>query len=381
MTPHDARRTIRSVEKTATETARAMRPVVAGFARAVVLCIAVWLGAFDSARADTQVFEGTNAPVVRINIRAGDLTVRTWDRQAVAIDADPSVTIDRRKTQQSGQGVPLAMPVLGRADLAGAPSLPAESFVSAPMAPGSHDVVIVKSTGANRTPVVVTVPNDAAFVFARVGNGKLDVDDYRGGTLIAIARNGPMLLSGVGGTVFAQSWHGPIVARGSTFERVRARALGGNVTFEHCTAQQIEATTYSGTIVYDGGSFAPGLARFESIRGNVAIGASGNVQYGAHTTGEGRVYTNFESRAAVDTRNGQTSAVVGSGGPVVTATTQGGNVFLYDGSLRSRGSLPPEWQPALETLQRPAATRPLALPRQQQRFVPPPAFRRFRNFR
>ena len=146
-------------------------------------------------------------------------------------------------------------------------------------------------------------------MFAHVGNGKLDVDGYHGGTLIAMTRIGAVTLSNLGGTVFAQTFRGPIVARASTFDRVRARSLFGNVTFERCNVRQIEATTVAGSIVYDRGSFAPGLARFESIDGNVAIGASGNVQYGAHAMGDGRVYTNFTGRVSVDARNGQTSAI------------------------------------------------------------------------
>ncbi|MBD5634689.1 MAG: hypothetical protein IAI49_09445, partial [Candidatus Eremiobacteraeota bacterium] len=112
--------------------------------------------------------------------------------------------------------------------------------------------------------------------------------------------------------------------------------------------------------------------------GNVAIGASGNVQYGAPASGAGRVVSNFSGRVQIDARNGETSALVGDGGPVVTATTGRGSVFLYDGSLRNRPQLPPEWQPAVETLQRPARGRPADTNR--QRYVPP-AFRRFPNLR
>jgi hypothetical protein len=106
--------------------------------------------------------------------------------------------------------------------------------------------------------------------------------------------------------------------------------------------------------VYDGGSFQPGLAHFESTRGDVAVGASGGVQLGGHTAGEGRVYTNFQHPANVEGHNGEASATIGGGGPVVTATSQTGNVYFYDGSLRTRQNLPAQWQSPVAALRAPA---------------------------
>jgi hypothetical protein len=374
------RRTLANVDETGTATARMLRPALAGIVRCLLFCSLAILGQALPARADEEILENTAAPIVRIVIGEGDVTVRTWDREAISVDGDPSLTIERHPTQQSGRAVPIAIPAIALPGDDGALALPPESFVTEPMEAGPRELVVIKSSAATpRAPVTVVVPNDTPFLFARAGSGRLDVDDYRAGTLIAIARTGRLTLTNVGGTVFAQTLRGPIVARASNFDRIRARSLAGNVTFERCNVRQIEATTVAGSIVYDGGSFAPGLARFESIRGNVAIGASGGVQYGARTAGDGRVYTNFNGRAAVDARDGQTNATVGDGGPVVTATTQGGSVFLYDGSLRARAQqLPASWQPAVDTLQRPAVRRHFE-GSPAQRFAPP-AFRRYTHF-
>jgi hypothetical protein len=377
-----------SVDESGIVSARAIRPAVAGFVR-IVACLAAFTALLGTvARADTQTVDGAFAPIVRINIRQGDVTVRTWDRHVVSVDGDPSLGVDRRTTQQFGR-TPLPIPEL-HGGLLDSAALPAETFVTAPIPAGPRDVVVIKSVATTpRGPVTVFVPSDSAFVYAHTVNGHIDVSGYHGGTLMAVARTGGVTLTDVGGTVFAQTWRGSIVSRGSTFDRIRARSLFGNVTFERCNVRQIEATTFAGSIVYDGGSFAPGLARFESTQGNVAIGASGGVQYGAHATADGRVYTNFSGRAQIDARNGETTAVVGEGGPVVTATSQRGSIFLYDGSLRSRGQLPAEWQPAVETLQRPTgglpppagAQRPLEF-RRRSAFPQTGPFRRFpHNFR
>jgi hypothetical protein len=377
MTSRGEFRTLQSVDMTGTRAKRAVRPVSPGAALFALACCVAFAGRAAPASADTQVFDGTVAPIVRINVREGPIVVRTWDREAVSVEGDPTLDIRRSTTEESGESVPMAIPQLAAPNADA--NLPPESFVTATIPSGTRAVVIVKSLpNTPRAPVTVFVPNDTAFVYAHAANGTLEVSDYRGGTLVALTRNGRLLLNNVGGTVFAQSLHGPIVARNSTFDRVRARSLFGNVTFERCNVRQIEATTVTGSIVYDGGSFEPGLARFESTAGNVAVGASGNVQYGAHASGEGRVYTNFVGRAQIDAREGSTSAVVGEGGPVVTATSQDGSVFLYDGSLRGRAQLPPEWQPAVDTLQRPGVRAPAPRP---AHFVPSPGFRRFPPFK
>jgi hypothetical protein len=335
---------------------RAIGPVRTGLMRSFLfaaLCGLALLGATTGARADVQTIDANPGAIVRVNVREGDVTIRTWNRPQIAIDGDPSLSIEKR-SNSAPLAAPIPIPQMEGDTPNGSAALPPETFVAAPIPEGPHDVVIVKSAANTpRGPVTVTIPSDTAFVFARAGSGKLDVSDYRGGTLAAFTRNGRLSLTNVGGTVFAQTFRGPLVVRESSFDRIRARSLFGNVSFERCDARQIETTTVDGSIVYDGGSFAPGLARFESTNGNVAIGASGNVQYGAHAVGDGHVYTNFNGRSRVDQRGTDTNAFVGEGGPLVTATTQGGNVYLYDGSLRSRTGLPPEWQPAYATLDRP----------------------------
>jgi hypothetical protein len=74
----------------------------------------------------------------------------------------------------------------------------------------------------------------------------------------------------------------------------------------------------------------------------------------------------------VDDRAGETSAVVGSGGPVVNAMTQSGDVFFYDGSLRGRPLLAPQWQAPLSALQRPGVAVRHERPEQNE----PEIFRR-----
>jgi hypothetical protein len=330
-------------------------------ARVPVLLLLALISTVAAARADVQTIDGVDAPIVRVNVRQGNVTVRTWDRPSVEIDADPSLQIVRRSTEQSGAPYSVPIPGIAQTSAAGDAELPAENFV-ATLPSGQHDAIIIRDGPGARflgpTPVTVTVPSDSVFVFARTGNGTLDVRDYRAGTFVGFVGRGRMELTNIGGTVFAQTARAPMIVSDSTFDRFRGRSLFGNVTFERCDARQIETTAIFGSIVYDHGAFAPGLARFEAQRGDIAIGTDGPAQLGGHASGDGHVYTSFQHSARIDGRDGDENATVGSGGPVVTAMTQGGNVFFYDGSLRTRQQLASQWQAPIGALQRPEiATR------------------------
>ena len=276
------------------------------------------------------------------------------------VDGDASLSVERRTTKQAGGERSILIPEAQAKNAQDTVSLPAESFVSAFIPPGQRDLVSVHETSTdNAGTVTVTIPADSVFVFAHTSKGDLEVHDYRGGTFVGFASRGRLSLLGVGGTVFAQTGLGPLLVRGSNFDRLRARSLRGNVIFEHCAVRQIEATAVAGSIVYDAGTFGAGLARFESTTGNVAVGTTSSADLGGRTMDGGHVYTNFSNNAAVDARDSETQAVVKGGGPVVTATSDVGNVYLYDGTLRDRSELPPEWSAPAQTLQRPAA-RPKA---------------------
>jgi hypothetical protein len=321
------------------------------------------------AAADTTILRGVSAPIVRVTLlHQGDLTIRTWDRQAVEVDGDSSLTIERHVSEQSGDPVPMVVPAarLGPDD----PALPLESFVPGAIPAGPREVVTVRDSGdvdPGDPPgeVAVMVPSDAVFVFALATHGSLEVHDYRAGTLVAEVGGGKLTLASVGGIAFAQILRGTMVVRDSDFDRVRARSLLGNIRFERCRVRQIAATTGSGSLMYEGGAFEPGLARFESEGGNIAIGSDGPVQISAHAATDGHVFTEFNHGGHVDGESGtDAQATFGSGGPVITATSRAGNVLLYDGLLRAHPRLQGQWRAPPATAPRAAAwPRTIAAPR------------------
>ena len=81
------------MDTTASILERAIGPVPAGLMRSLLfsaLCGLAFLGTTSAARADEQTIDANPGAIVRVNLREGDVTVRTWNRPQIAIDGDPS---------------------------------------------------------------------------------------------------------------------------------------------------------------------------------------------------------------------------------------------------------------------------------------------------
>ncbi len=301
------------------------------------------------ASAGPQDIATTNAPVVFAQLTNGTVTVRTWDRPDVQIDADPNLVQINHISQQALAGHQPFTQMRFFAQNVQMPdgeelSLPPEPFPVAPLDSQPHDAVRLVGSGD----MTITVPANTPFLMinGRQGEVNVTVDGYHGGTFVSHIGRGALHLNDVSGTVGAQVNNGPITATNSTFDRIRVRNVRGGVFFENCDSRQIEATTLMSPIVYDNGSFQPGLARFESQKGNIALGvARGGAQIDAHSA-SGRVLNEGAIRS----------------GPVVTATSASGNVMTYSGALREHPNFQQQFQ-----MQGPRALRKPNAPAQPRR--------------
>jgi hypothetical protein len=230
--------------------------------------------------------------------------------------------------------------------------LPPESFPLGPIVAAQHDGVLIfgGDRGAN---VTLTIPNSTALLWTVVGAGSITIDGYRSGTFVALLHNGTMHLNNAAGDGYAQVARGPMFVQNAAFNRIRARTAIGNIVFQNCNARQIVVSSVNGSIAYDNGTFVPGIARFESENGNVAIGvAGGGALIDAHSAA-GRVFSGFLDGATVNGSETDAQAIVGPGGPVVTAASVRGGVYLYNGALQSHGRLQGAWAPVGKILTRP----------------------------
>lgn len=320
------------------------------------------LGFPGVASAASATIDVGEQPVIKIFAKNNSsITVRSWERPQLNYDSDDeALTIVHRAVAFGTIGNPLSAQIPMRrimvADSAGGVSeamLPPEDFPYSGVRAGMHDSVQINASENSHT--TVTVPANTAILVTNIGGkGSLAISDYRGANFFAFAGAGSIRLAGVTSTGFVQLINGTVYSTDSTFERLRARTNRGELIFERCRTRQIEATTVSGAIVYDDGGFDPGLARFESTSGNIALGIANNAQLSAQSK-DGRVFMQWERRPTAESQRSENdaTAIVGAGGAFVNALTAHGNVFLYDGSIaQRRGFLPPEWRPVQSTIVR-----------------------------
>jgi hypothetical protein len=280
-------------------------------------------------RADEQ-FDVGPSPVLNVQMNRGHLTIQTWDRPQVQIVSDQPMDVQHLAPEQVDPRMPKQLQISSEEIQTqhGRVALPAESFVL-PELPGTQHDAIVARGGGN---VTITIPRNTAMVLAHVRAGHLSLNGYHG-VFVAHSRGAGIELNNVSGTGFVESLRGRVVATNSSFDRLRMRTATGNMLFQGCTSHQIQATSTYGSIVYDNGHFQPGLARFESEHGNVALGVRGGAQIGAHS-GSGHVISSFHNNGAHVRGDPATKqATVDGGGPVVTATSKNGSVYLYSGSM------------------------------------------------
>lgn len=300
-----------------------------------------------------QVFTVVNTPVIRMQMRSGTLTIRTWDRNVVQVQSSAPVRARQFGPDAVANSLPpeVTIPSTMIQTLDGPALLPPESFPLGSVLNAPHDGVVIFG-GDQDADVTLTIPVSTAFVWAIVGRGGITLQDYRGGTFVTIVHAGQIHIINGGGDGYAEVARGPLLVQNSAFNLIRTRTASGNIVFENSNVRQIEASSINGSIAYDNGTFVPGIARFESQNGNIAIGvAGGGVRIDAHSSG-GKIFSGFASGAAISGSPTDAQAIIGSGGPVVTANSQRGGVYLYNGSLRTHGRLQGAWEPIGRILRR-----------------------------
>jgi Putative adhesin len=325
-----------------------------------------FLGLAGVARADETYAVGPS-PIVRVLLSGGKLVVQQWDNPQVSIASTGILDIRHIDPGAPGTQYPAGIPIAPQSAQAvqGTIALVRENFVLPQLPPGRHDAIVIRGQGDT----VISVPRGTALVFAHDRDGHITIQNFRG-TFVAHSRTGSIDLQHVSGTGFVQTLTGTITSDSSSFTRLRARTGTGDMLFRGCTSNQIEASSTYGSIVYDNGQFAPGLARFESQYGNVGLGVqnqSGGVQIGAHS-GSGRVMSNYSDGTQVTGSPGDTEALVRGGGPVVTTSSQNGSVYLYNGSMAAHPAVQQNLQQTNGVF--PALRPVIASPRN----APPPSY-------
>ena len=303
-----------------------------------------------AAGAMPMVVDVSPQPVVLIQ-HTQPVWITTWDRAQVAVDAGSEPPqIDRRPDRLAGTNpaTPYSVPIPAQAVTgpAGATVMLGPENFPVTLPPGPHDTVriILPPNVAN-----VTIPADTT-VLSINGLSATQITGYHG-QLIAQQQAGPLVLRRVSGEVFAQNLRGPIFIADSNFDRLRARTAVSNMVFQRVNVRQIEASSTHGSILFNNGSFEPGLARFETVTGHVALGVNGGANVAVRGQ-PGQIFQSFDRPTPFIDHGGEANAMIGGGGPLVNVVTQRGRVYLYDGSILDKRSLPQHWNQVRAPLER-----------------------------
>lgn len=309
-------------------------------------------GPDDSPRSDETVDVARGARLVMTN-NAGEVHVRTWDRDAVRVQAlhGPRERIEvqvaemtvrvRARTERGPQGlvdyritVPRWMPV----NLSG-------TYLEADVEGTDAEVTVETVRGSAR------VQGGSGAISVRSVQGQVTVENASGRVTVSSV-NEDVRLVGVSGDVTAES-------------------TNGDISLQNTRATSVDVSTVNGNVTFDAGVQEMGSYRFTTHNGNIRVGLGGAANATVFVrTFRGRFSADFPVTLPENQAAGHNSMrfnfTLGGGSARVELQSFGGSIFIARDALppeqrRRRGTLaapdgPP--MPAAPAPPRPPAPRP-----------------------
>ena len=247
-----------------------------------------------------------------VNNFAGEVQIRTWDRDSVRVQAFHS----RRSsvTVKPGSGV-LAVTSSG---------MSVDYDISVPA------WMPVKIEG---TYLYVAVEGTQADVTAETVRGDISI---KGGTSVVTAKSveGEIILEGVRGKVNANSINQGVTVNGASGE-LSVETVNGPITLTNIESSNVDVSSVNGNLKYDGNTAPNGRYRFTTHNGNISVGVpeNGSAAFIVRTY-NGSVRSDLQLQGGGEARRGQRiTYTLGSGSAEFELESFGGTI-----QLRRRGS-------------------------------------------
>lgn len=247
-----------------------------------------------------------------VNNFAGEVQIRTWDRDSVRVQAFHS----RRSsvTVKPGSGV-LAVTSSG---------MSVDYDISVPA------WMPVKIEG---TYLYVAVEGTQADVTAETVRGDISI---KGGTSVVTAKSveGEIILEGVRGKVNANSINQGVTVNGASGE-LSVETVNGPITLANIESSNVDVSSVNGNLKYDGNAAPNGRYRFTTHNGNISVGVpeNGSAAFIVRTY-NGSVRSDLQLQGGGEARRGQRiTYTLGSGSAEFELESFGGTI-----QLRRRGS-------------------------------------------
>lgn len=190
---------------------------------------------------------------LELHAHAGEITVRTWARNALRVRAD--LDADGRLNINQGSSVI----IVGASDRRGRlPDVTFEVTVPAWME--------VSLNGVNAS---MRIEGVAAPISVETIDGDVTVTGGEGNVTLRSVQ-GEVTLTGAKGRIMANSVNSDVTVRGATGE-VRAETVNGEIRLERIESSEVDANTVNGDIVYDGTIRKNGSYNFATHSGDVTV--------------------------------------------------------------------------------------------------------------
>jgi Toastrack DUF4097 len=252
----------------------------------------------------------TRGSRLSINNYAGEVVIRTWDKDALRVQArhSPKVTID---VQTTGNAVQL------RAKGSEGPGTGIDYEITAPAwmpVKVSGQFLYVGIEGAQNEVSAETVRGDivvkggSGFVTAKSIEGEVIVEDARGRINVSSVNEG-IRISGSGGEITAET-------------------TNGDITLTKIDAKSVETATVNGDIRYEGSVVDGGRYRFTTHNGDVTmvVPENSNVTFLVRTY-NGDFHTNLPLKTLGEVRRGRRATyTLGNGSAEVELESFGGTI-------------------------------------------------------
>jgi DUF4097 and DUF4098 domain-containing protein YvlB len=258
---------------------------------------------------------------LEVNAFGGEVTVKTWNRNAVRVQADPT---SRTHVVVSTFGSTVSVKTEGRRGPASAVDLD----ITVPAWIGldiSGTYTDVNVTGAGGPVTVETVQGEVSVTG---GSGLVSLSSVQGS----------VTLKGAKGRIEVRSVNEDVHVSETSGE-IRAESVNGEVSLDKVDATTLDATTINGDVAYDGPIHNNGHYSLSSHNGDITLsvppGANASVAVSSFSG-------DFESEFPVTLQNGRKGKrfnfTLGTGGAEIELESFQGTVRLVrPGSTAARG--------------------------------------------
>lgn len=269
----------------------------------------------------SETVDVTRGTRLVLNNFAGEVVVRTWDKDAVRVDArhSRSTKVEVLKKTEA------QLDIRARSSLGALGSVDYELTVPAWMAlrlTGTY--LYVQAEGIQGELVAETVRGD---VQVRGGSGTVSLKSIEG----------TVNIEGAKGRIEARSADGDITASDCSGE-LTVQTTDGEITLTRINAAVVDASTVDGDVIYDGSIAPQGQYRFTTHDGDVYLRIPENTSATVSVrTYEGSVQSNLAAQIPQDYRRGKrVTFTLGKGGAELEIESFEGRIRL----LRPADPLP-----------------------------------------